>query len=230
VLAQHVDLIGERQRQLARRGVARVAVVPLARVRSDPDRGTLGAVPSSGDPADVLARTQGAWVELDRIGYDTVWDPFDARFEFRPGMDAERWPGITEPAASITYAIGFVYDRDAVAYERRTLDLCTKTHAAFRACVAPDEAIVVLDWQHPAFRWWPHRPFSYQSDQDWPVPVLPNGDYYVFLLADLSCGVFGHPWEQTVCVFGERLLAAFASDPREIFCRPVRVGGKPIGG
>ncbi len=40
------------------------------------------------------------------------------------------------------------------------------------------------------------------------MPVYPKGDYYIFLRDDLSEGTFGHPWEQTLCVFGERLLAS----------------------
>lgn len=32
------------------------------------------------------------------------------------------------------------------------------------------------------------------------------GDYYAFLTPDLEEGTFGHPWEQTLCVIGRRMV------------------------
>ena len=43
-------------------------------------------------------------------------------------------------------------------------------------------------------------------DAEWPVPVFPNGDYYIFARPDFSTGTFGHPWEKTLCVFGSELV------------------------
>ena len=43
----------------------------------------------------------------------------------------------------------------------------------------------------------------------WPdmrQPVFPDGDYSIFLATDLRLGTFGHPWEETLCVFGQPLL------------------------
>ncbi|WP_433539254.1 DUF2716 domain-containing protein [Micromonospora sp. CA-249363] len=31
-----------------------------------------------------------------------------------------------------------------------------------------------------------------------------------FLTPDLNCGTFGHPWEKSLCVFGERLVEPLA--------------------
>ncbi len=56
------------------------------------------------------------------------------------------------------------------------------------------------------------------------IPVLPNGDYYVFLSPELDWGWFGHPWEQTICIFGERLLAAVAENPPTLFTQVLRRG------
>ena len=69
---------------------------------------------------------------------------------------------------------------------------------------ARDEQLLVLDWQHPAYLFSPHR-HALEPGQ-WPVPVFPNGDYYAFLSGDLNMGTFGRPWEQTLCVFGEPLI------------------------
>ena len=41
------------------------------------------------------------------------------------------------------------------------------------------------------------------------MPVYPDGDYFAFLSEDFSEGTFGHPWEKTICVLGERLVRSF---------------------
>jgi hypothetical protein len=38
------------------------------------------------------------------------------------------------------------------------------------------------------------------------VPIYPDGDYYAFMTEDLLEGTFGHPWEQTLCIMGDRLI------------------------
>lgn len=43
---------------------------------------------------------------------------------------------------------------------------------------------------------------------DWPISVIPDGDHHIFLAEDFSFGTFGHPWEQTICVFGQQLIDA----------------------
>ncbi|MEU5671031.1 DUF2716 domain-containing protein [Micromonospora sp. NPDC047753] len=35
---------------------------------------------------------------------------------------------------------------------------------------------------------------------------LSRRDYYAFLTEDMTEGTFGHPWEQTLCVFGSHLM------------------------
>ena len=86
----------------------------------------------------------------------------------------------------------------------------------------------MLDWQHPCYLFEPHGEFSFNSEDDWPVPAIPNGDYHIFLSRGMDLGVFGHPWEQTMCVFGQSLLEAFTSDPPELFTKRVRVGGRTV--
>ena len=169
-----------------------------------------------------------AWTELESEEYDRVWDRFYDQFQFRPSVHRWDWPGIVEPEDSVTYSISHVYDGDEEAYVARTNDLGSKLIAAFRRCTPENGFIYVLDWQHPCYSFRPHRGFQFASEEDWPVPALPNGDYYIFLTCDLGTGVFGHPWEQTMCVFGAALREALNSDPPFLFDRVVRVGGKAI--
>ena len=175
----------------------------------------------------VVERAAPAWRPLSDEEDRAVWPEFEHRFTFRPSVNADQWPGIAEPADSRTYAVGWAYG-DEGEYTRLTMDLCEKLHAALRRCVASNEAIWVLDWQHPAYRFSPHEPFRYASEDDWPVPAFPNGDYHIFLAPDLRFGVFGHPWEQTICVFGRTLLEAFDADKPALFATSIRIGGRAV--
>lgn len=38
--------------------------------------------------------------------------------------------------------------------------------------------------------------------------MYPDGDYLAFLTPDYTQGTFGHPWEETLCVMGDRLIAS----------------------
>lgn len=176
---------------------------------------------------EIAERAAPAWRALTEEEDRAVWPAFERRFAFRAGVNPDRWPGITEPEDSRTYAIGHAYG-DEAEYARLTMDLCAKLHAALQRCVGHGEAVWVLDWQHPAHRFWPHEPFYYANEDDWPVPAFPNGDYYIFLAQDLCFGVFGHPWEQTMCVFGRALLEALQADMPELFAAPIRIGGRAV--
>lgn len=168
------------------------------------------------------------WKKLEPLEYDEVWDRFYKRFRFKPSTHSPDWPGIVEPADSVTYYIGHVYDGDAVAYGRRTQDLRKKFVEAFRTVCPMGEAIYALDWQHTCYWLDPHGKLDFEKEEDWPVPALPNGDYYIFLTRDMKCGVFGHPWERTMCVFGRDLVDAVEAQPPELFANKVRVAGRAV--
>ena len=149
-----------------------------------------------------------AWEPVPMDEYQRLWSAFDARFAFRAGTTAEAWPAIREPTPSITFDLGQLHDgpQRGAAYDAINAE-------ALRAFVfaLPDvESLLVLDWQHPAYRFKPAtQALSWRPE--WPIPVYPDGDYYAFLTPDLAEGTFGHPWERTLCVFGDRLLDALGA-------------------
>ena len=151
-----------------------------------------------------------AWQQIQ--DYEQFWTPFDARFHFRPGVSSETWPAILEPAGSVTFDLSPVFDREGgfAADEAR---LTAEVLAAVVAITAPEVAWVALDWQHPSYWFWPHRQVI--ANEPWRVPPFPNGDYYALISQDLEQGTFGHPWEQTLCIFGgplsEALVPSLAS-------------------
>jgi hypothetical protein len=147
---------------------------------------------------------EDAWTELDRAEDDDYWASFNARYGFRAGDSPEAWPAINEPVPSVTFDLSVIADgpQRGAAYDAINAE-------ALRAFVwsLPDADLVVLDWQHPAYRFRPAIQ-ALTCQPEWRVPVYPDGDYYVFLTRDLVDGTFGHPWEQTLCVMGERLGAS----------------------
>jgi hypothetical protein len=96
----------------------------------------------------------------------------------------------------------------------------------FKALVCEDEWIYALDWQHPSYKFYPHLPFSLNKFGEWPIPILPNGDYYIFLQRAFNFGVFGHPWEETICVFGEKLLSLLGRNRPLLFSDIIRENGQ----
>lgn len=169
-----------------------------------------------------------AWQNLDAEVFgeeDTrVWDRFYSEFQFRPGEQ----PAIAEPIPSVTFSVSAGYGQDDETFRALISDLETKTCAAFRECTLPGQRMYALDWQHEGFWFYPHVPFSEGDPASWRIPVFPDGDYYIFLSEDFRFGTFGHPWEETICVFGQDLLNAFERNPPKLFGNVVRVDGRAV--
>jgi Protein of unknown function (DUF2716) len=133
---------------------------------------------------------------------NTLWDSFYERFKFRPNFDDRSEPAINEPSPSV------VFDISTLPSEKET-KVGELFLTAFRSVVTSDDELAFLDWQHQTFRFNPHDA-RIGSD----LPVLPDGDYYIIVTSDLSYGTFGHPWQESLCVFGEPLLSNL---PDELF-------------
>lgn len=147
-------------------------------------------LPSPGEPA----RTRPIRRLFSEPEHDDIWKRFYEEFAFRPDMRA--FPGIAEPAGSATWRIGELDDAQLDA-------LHDIVHKGLRESVEPGEELYWLDWHHAGYRFDPARVDG--AGPPWPGAVFPDGDYYIYLTRDLRLGTFGHPWEETVCVFGELL-------------------------
>ncbi len=162
-----------------------------------------------------------SWQDLDAEVFggthNIVWDKFYAEFQFNPG----RQPAIVEPAPSITYKISQAFALNREAQRTLITDLSQKSLAAFQRCTGASQRLYALDWQHEGYWFYPHGDHT----DRWLVPVFPDGDYYIFLAEDFSFGTFGHPWEESLCIFGRPLLDAFAQDPPLLFHDIIRSVG-----
>lgn len=155
-----------------------------------------------------------AWQLLSRSEYDAVWDGFEEKFDFKPTVHFNQFPSIEEPVGSVTYQ--FEYP-SAENEETDVNDVNQKSLIAFQTLISQNEAIYALDWQHDCYWFYPHLPFT-----DWRIPIFPNGDYSIFLAKDFSFGIFAHPWEQTFCVWGNKLLADLQRNKPFLFEKIIR--------
>jgi hypothetical protein len=159
---------------------------------------------------------------------DAVWDRFDKIFVFSPSVDSKNWPIYAEPTPSVTFDISHLWDiyrkNESVA-ENIDRDLHFKTLSAFRLCVPVDGRMYALDWNHLCYSFYPHRA---KPEERWGVPVIPNGDYYIFIAEDFSFGTLGQPWETSICVFGQVLLDAIDQFAPLLFDRVLRRNGEPV--
>ncbi|TDD44570.1 DUF2716 domain-containing protein [Nonomuraea terrae] len=150
--------------------------------------------------------------------HDDLWDRFYERFRFQPSIDT--YPGVTEPPASVTWHLGTGH---AIAGELDRL-----VRRGLLACVRPDEPLYFLDWNHQGYRFdplrvgGPGRPF-------WPGTAYPDGDYHLYVTADLRLGTFGHPWEESLCVFGADLLTEVEAGLTALLGPVMRRGGRNAG-
>lgn len=167
------------------------------------------------------------WILLSDIEYKNVWDRFYTEFAFRPSVHSKDWPSITEPPLSTTYAIGHCFG-DASRFASLLSDLDSKLLQAFRSATPRGDRMYALDWQHECFTYLPHEDPELNEDAGWIIPFFPNGDYYIHLSQDFSYGIFGHPWERTMCVFGLNLLTALSASLPAAFDNVVRMNGKTV--
>ncbi|MCX5404229.1 DUF2716 domain-containing protein [Streptomyces sp. NBC_00335] len=145
-----------------------------------------------------------------------LWDRFYAAFDFKPSVS--RFPGISEPTPSATWhAHG--HGRPRVADFSARLDDIVRR--GLIAVTEPGESVFWLDWNHDGYRYDPRRTGIPGRPPTPGEGTYPNGDYYLHLTEDMRLGTFGHPWEQTLCVFGP-LLAAVEAELTELLGEPLR--------
>lgn len=133
---------------------------------------------------------------------DLLWHRLENEFGF---------PDVEAPAPSVTWRL----PQAPTDGPDRIL------RPALRALTPPGERLHWLDWQHVCHDFDPHR-VGGPGEPGWPGQVYPNGDYYLYVHPGLRFGTFGHPWEQTLCVWGAGLLAAVEAELTGLLGEPLR--------
>jgi hypothetical protein len=162
------------------------------------------------------------WQEMSQRRAGSYMTSFARRFSFRPSTEPSDWPSITEPEPSATLDLSPTW-----AGGRMTVDPDELILGLLVTAFPASERLVAINFNHYAWWFWPHRfaavsresPYSpvgrreimvkpdvFVVADSWPVHPFPNGDYTIVVSEDMTSGTFGQPWEQTLCVFGARLI------------------------
>lgn len=175
------------------------------------------------------------WTLLTNTEYTKVWDDFERKFNFKPSAET---PAIDEPKGSLVFDISSYFQLDEDEQQLLEKDLNEKLLQCFKIIVKKDEFIYALDWQHPAYkldvlninideynaRYFIGNGLLFRrGDADYyMIEFFPNGDYHIFLTKDMKNGIIGHPWKQSMCVFGKELLVALSSNMPKLFIKTIR--------
>ncbi|WP_406087504.1 DUF2716 domain-containing protein [Streptomyces virginiae] len=158
---------------------------------------------------------------LDRLHDDgPLWDRFDADFDFKPSTTYR--PAITEPVPSAVWHL----HAHPHAHERPVPDLRgrieTIVQSGLLTATEPGAFVYWLDRNHDGYRYDPRRVGVPGRPPRPGKGTYPDGDYYLHVTDDLRLGTFGHPWEQTLTVWGPLLLAAVEEELTELLGEPIR--------
>ncbi len=165
------------------------------------------------------------WLDggLRQVEYCTFWDPFCAMFDFEPNFHEAKIPAIREPADSLTIDLGPVFDRASNSFAVDEAFINATALNSF-AQSFPGQDMCFLDWQHQSYVYSPGD--LDLTDLNETIPVFPNGDYFIHAVTDLSSGTFGHPWQQTLCIWGSSLVKSLGGE-LATWLPIVRRGGMP---
>jgi hypothetical protein len=170
--------------------------------------------------------------KLDNPERNKVLGIFEKKFSFYPSVS--KFPGIIEPKESITFQFSSIYIDVQQSRVRRLIsgDL-TCTHAdllidelhlaifnTFREIEKPHNEIFSLDPYHQCY--------SCKTTEDsWGICGVgfPDGDYEILLSNDMSFGTFGHPWECSICIFGDQFVKSFLKRRPSILSAVIRNSG-----
>lgn len=154
-------------------------------------------------------------IPISQEDYDNIWDRFYEDFSFNPSIKPSDWPSIKTDKPNFKFSIadlwGYTYS------EAKRISFLKKAIDAFISITNPGDEIIVLDWNHECFYSDPRKMTTSMMIPDDNSSIMipsfiPDGDYYIFITKDFKNIWFGHPWEKTITIIGERLINAYKMD------------------
>ncbi len=147
---------------------------------------------------------------LTETDYKNIWDWVYSALSFKPSIRSIDWPSIQTERPFRKFSVDFLWKGgyDEALYAK----FINNAINAFVDITPNGEAIYALDWQHDCFYYDPKElTADLMLDNESSIPpisFIPDGDYYIFITKDLQNVWFGHPWEKSVTLIGERLILA----------------------
>ena len=169
---------------------------------------------------------------MDEAQEDRIWSKFCEDFAFRASVRREDWPSIREPVHSITWDISatlMLYESNQAAFEDSERTFKNILWEGLRATVTPGRVVYAMSWHHRSYMADPRKTSATETAGQWRILVLPVGNYKILISEDFTHGVFCHPWEQSMCVFGRPLLDFLqrtVGDPGPVLRRCTEAGVK----
>ncbi|QKE85102.1 DUF2716 domain-containing protein [Arthrobacter sp. NEB 688] len=148
----------------------------------------------------------GIWTPLD---YDIAWAPFK-RFQFEANYHETSQPAITLPDGALVIDLSPLFTNEGQVFAAGEAAINASALRAF-VSLAGDLEMTALDWQHTPYRYSPAK-HALAHIEEWPVPVFPNGDYYIHLGPDAAWGTFGHPWQRSITLWGSGLTHSLGAE------------------
>lgn len=143
------------------------------------------------------------WMEnfrrLNQDEYNIVWERFYNLFQFSPSIS--KFPAVRTDRAQLKFDIANCFSEDFP--DNRLKEYAIKL---FISVSRTGDRFYALDWQHECYDFDPRKLMQERNTNEWPIPVLPDGDYHIFLTKDFNNVWFGHPWEQTITFIGEDIV------------------------
>ncbi|MEV8250172.1 DUF2716 domain-containing protein [Microbacterium sp. NPDC076768] len=175
----------------------------------------------------LLPKPRPGWRAMSDEEKNHTWDRFYEKFDFRASPYASDWPSIIEPTPSVTFDLSAPSIGPDLPLAFAALN--AEALRCFVWALPEISELSALDWQHTA--WWfnprlDDAPTQWDDLERSQPTVFPDGDYFAFLNTDMSEGTFGHPWEQTLCVMGDRLIDTLGKS-LALWLPVLRVNGKP---
>jgi hypothetical protein len=147
---------------------------------------------------------------ISEADYKNVWDWLYAQLRFIPSTRSIDWPSIRTDKRYLKFKIDFLWGTGYSPLIHS--NFVQKAIEAFIDITIPGEEIYALDWRHECYYYDPRKLSVHgMLDDGSSIPkisFIPDGDYYIFVTKDFENIWFGHPWEKTITVLGDKLIAA----------------------
>jgi len=139
------------------------------------------------------------WRLLSNDERKHAWGNFYSLFDFKPSI--KRFPGIRTELPKKKFSIEKYFTENVPFDKLEDLAL-----SLFVSILKPGQRLYALNWQHDCYDFDPRLEMDRDEFDEWIIPVLPNGDYHIFVTKDFQNVWFGHPWEMTITLIGCHLL------------------------
>ena len=165
------------------------------------------------------------WEVISEEEYDCVWNNVMESFKFKPRYNSTNnaIPFLKLPEPFHIYEMhlftSHLKDKSIIINDDYYNVFNEHITNIFIKCMANEDFLYALDWQHTCFRYNPKSsekmPHMLETD-DYNIyfpNFYPDGDYYFFIAKDFSWGYFTHPWKQQLWVFGKDMVEEIKKVP-----------------